>query len=170
MQAPQRAAWNDSAEPRRRSASGAACRQVLQGMRMGLACVTLAPLRVAVLAALGATGALMVFAGRSLNVAGQRHLAHEIGRDDEERLREVFNSTLALFVAMSVGILLLGVLIEPLVIQAVMLDIESEAREREWAMAGHPHGPSGIAEAHRGLTTPRSSLTPKSPIMRPGAR
>ena len=63
MQAPQRAAWNDSAEPRRRSASGAACRQVLQGMRMGLACVTLAPLRVAVLAALGAlltVGAVLV--------------------------------------------------------------------------------------------------------------
>ena len=63
MQEPQRAAWNASAEPRRRSASGAACRQVLQGMRMGLACVTLAPLRVAVLAALGAlltVGAVLV--------------------------------------------------------------------------------------------------------------
>jgi O-antigen/teichoic acid export membrane protein len=80
-----------------------------------------------VLAALGASGALLIFVGRSLNVSGQRYLAHEIGKADDERLRQVFNSTLALFAGMSLCILLLGVLVQPIVIDAVNIPPEREA-------------------------------------------
>jgi O-antigen/teichoic acid export membrane protein len=80
-----------------------------------------------VLAALGATGALTMFIGRGLNVSAQRYLAYEIGRSDDDRLSEVFTSTLVLFSGMSVGVLLFGVAIEPLVIEAVQIPPEREA-------------------------------------------
>ena len=73
------------------------------------------------LAAMGATGVLVMFVGQSLNMSGQRALAHEIGREDLERLVEVFNSTLAIFLVASGGLMTLGLLIEPLVVAAIQI-------------------------------------------------
>lgn len=73
------------------------------------------------LATLGATGTLLVFVGRGLNSSAQRNLAHELGRDDPERLQAVFVATLVLFLGMSAAVLLVGVLLEPLVIRAIQI-------------------------------------------------
>ena len=56
------------------------------------------------LAAMGATGVLVMFVGQSLNMSGQRALAHESGREELERPVEVFNSTLAIFLVAGVAL------------------------------------------------------------------
>lgn len=74
-----------------------------------------------VLATLGASGTLLVFVGRGLNASAQRNLAHELGGEDPDRLREVFHATLVLFSLMSALVLLVGVLVEPLVVRAIQI-------------------------------------------------
>lgn len=83
------------------------------------------------LASMGATGTLVVFVGHSLNMSAQRALAHEIGRDDLERLVEAFNSTLAIFLIASVLLLALALLIEPLLIAAIKIP-EGRAGAAAW--------------------------------------
>jgi O-antigen/teichoic acid export membrane protein len=83
------------------------------------------------LASMGATGALVVFVGHSLNMSAQRALAHEIGRDDLELLVEAFNSTLAIFLIASAGLLVLGLMIEPLVVAAIQIP-EGRADAAAW--------------------------------------
>lgn len=73
------------------------------------------------LASMGASGSLVVFVGHSLNMSAQRALAHEIGREDLERLVEAFNSTLAIFLVASACLLALGLLVEPLVVGAIQI-------------------------------------------------
>jgi O-antigen/teichoic acid export membrane protein len=83
------------------------------------------------LAAMGATGILVVFVSHSLNRSAQRALAHEIGREDISRLVEAFNSTLAIFLVASVGLLALGLLLEPLVVAAIQIP-EDRADAAAW--------------------------------------
>lgn len=71
------------------------------------------------LAALGATGSLVLFLGYALSTGAQRTLAHEIGRGDEERLAEVFNSTLLLFALLGLGLLAVGLTLRPIVLDAL---------------------------------------------------
>ena len=83
------------------------------------------------LASMGATGTLVVFVGHSLNMSAQRALAHEIGREDLGRLVEAFNSTVAIFLVASLGLLALGLLIEPLVVGAIQIP-EGRAVAATW--------------------------------------
>jgi O-antigen/teichoic acid export membrane protein len=62
------------------------------------------------LAALGATGNLLMLLTPALNTGAVRNMAYELGRSDPERAIAVFNATLVLFAAMAFAILSVGVL------------------------------------------------------------
>ncbi len=64
------------------------------------------------LAALGASGMLLVLVTPALNAGTIRNLAYELGRSDPRRASEVFNATLALFAGMGLVMLLAGLLAE----------------------------------------------------------
>lgn len=79
------------------------------------------------LTVLGASGSLVTLLSLSLNLSAQRHLAFELGRGDDTRLREVFSTTLAVYIALTamVGIGLL--LLRPVILG--VLDIPSGRME-----------------------------------------
>jgi O-antigen/teichoic acid export membrane protein len=81
-------------------------------------------------AALGASGTLVVFLGYSLSSAAVRYLAHEIGRADDERLIEVFNASLVLFGMLGAGMLAVGVALQPVLLSA--LNIPPERLDAAW--------------------------------------
>ena len=60
------------------------------------------------LSALGASGLLLSLISSSLTFSAQRHLAYQIGLGDQHGLREVFNTTLVLFLALGTVIWLVG--------------------------------------------------------------
>jgi O-antigen/teichoic acid export membrane protein len=60
------------------------------------------------LSALGASGLLLSLLSSSLTFSAQRHMAYQIGLSDQHGLREVFNTTLALFLALGTAIWLVG--------------------------------------------------------------
>ena len=73
------------------------------------------------LAGVGASGSLVLFLSRALNIGAQRTLAHEIGRADRERLAQVFNSTFALFAGLGVVLLVVGLALKPIVLGALQI-------------------------------------------------
>ncbi len=73
------------------------------------------------LTALGASGALLSMLRDALNASGVRHMAHEIGREDDAALRRVFASSLLIHLAAGGGIVLLGALLMPGIIYVVQI-------------------------------------------------
>ncbi|MCA9289019.1 MAG: hypothetical protein KDA05_10570 [Phycisphaerales bacterium] len=66
------------------------------------------------LATLGASGALLLILSDSLTASMQRHLAYEIGKENTEALRAVFNTALAIFGVAGPAVFLVGAAIWPL--------------------------------------------------------
>lgn len=60
------------------------------------------------LSALGASGILLALITTSLTFSAQRHMAYEIGREDRQALRVVFNTALALFFGLGLALWLIG--------------------------------------------------------------
>lgn len=61
-----------------------------------------------ILATLGASGVLLLALSDALTSSTQRHLAFEIGRQDTDSLRSIFNTSLILFAAMGLIFCLMG--------------------------------------------------------------
>ena len=91
---------------------------------------TLGHIDFGLVAALGASGTLVIFLGYSLSSAAVRYLAHEIGRADDERLIEVFNASLVLFLLLGAGMLAVGVALQPVLLSA--LNIPPERLDAAW--------------------------------------
>ena len=67
----------------------------------------------------GATGLLLDIVSQALTASAQRHLAYELGRGDNQRLRDVFNTTLGIFLATGVLIVAVGTALAPLVLSVL---------------------------------------------------
>ena len=85
-----------------------------------------------IVAALGATGALLAIVSDSLTSSAQRNMAFEIGRRDNERLGIVFNTSLAVFCMAGILIALLGVALANVVLSTLQIP-ESRADAAWWA-------------------------------------
>lgn len=66
---------------------------------------------------LGTTGGFLLVVTGSLNTSTHRHLSFEIGRNNSERLRVIFSTSLILFTALSVLVALIGGGLGPWVVQ-----------------------------------------------------
>jgi O-antigen/teichoic acid export membrane protein len=71
--------------------------------------------------AIGASTALIAVVTASLTNSGQRHLAFAIGTGDQEQLRQVFRSVLAVFWLTGLVVLAVGLLVTPLVLAGLTI-------------------------------------------------
>lgn len=109
---------------------------------------------------LGASAGLLGLISDALTSSAQRHLAYEIGRNDLEQLRVVFNSVLFIFLAGGAAVVVLGSALAPILLR--ILTIPAEHREASWwvleavlfstalVMAGVPF--VAMAEARQAMT------------------
>lgn len=93
-----------------------------------LAFHVLGPEDFGLLTLLGATGSFLLVITGSLNSSAQRHLAYEIGRNNSDRVRVVFNTSLILFAGLSVLVALIGGILGPWIITWLKIP---HGRERE---------------------------------------
>jgi O-antigen/teichoic acid export membrane protein len=73
------------------------------------------------LAALGASGTLLLLVTPALNAGAIRNMAYELGRADARRASEVFNATLMLFLGMGTLLLLIGLVAAPPLLEALTI-------------------------------------------------
>ncbi|MEM9351423.1 MAG: hypothetical protein AAGA92_00255 [Planctomycetota bacterium] len=76
---------------------------------------------------LGGGAAMLLLVQASLVLSAQRHMAHEIGRDDQEQLRAVFSTSLVLFAVVALLLTALGAAMTPLLLD--YLEYPAERRE-----------------------------------------
>jgi O-antigen/teichoic acid export membrane protein len=76
-----------------------------------------------VLSALGATGVLLSVVADAFSGSAQRHMAYEIGQKNHARLLTVFNTSLALFVGLAAGVIVLGSVLSPLIVRGLTVPI-----------------------------------------------
>jgi O-antigen/teichoic acid export membrane protein len=73
------------------------------------------------LAALGASGTLLLLVTPALNAGAIRNMAYELGRTDARRASEVFNATLVLFLGMGLLLLVVGLVAAPPLLEALTI-------------------------------------------------
>ena len=78
------------------------------------------------LAALGASGTLLLLVTPALNAGAIRNMAYELGRADAQRASEVFNATLVLFLGMGLLLLVIGLVAAPPLLAALTIPPERE--------------------------------------------
>lgn len=78
------------------------------------------------LAALGASGTLLLLVTPALNAGAIRNMAYEIGRGDERQAVEVFNATLVLFLGMGLLLLVVGLAVAPPLLAGLNIPPERE--------------------------------------------
>ena len=68
------------------------------------------------LTALGASGSLLWLLADAMTVSAQRHMAYELGREDEAELRVVFNTTLSIYVVLGLVAVVAGLALMPVIL------------------------------------------------------
>ncbi len=108
---------------------------------------------------LGAGGVLVAVLLDAMTSGAQRHLAYEIGRNDADRLRTVYNTTLGVFLGMAGVVLLIGLALAP-ILPSVLTIPAGRERTAEWVFLLTLSGMSfcmiavpfaAIAEAHQAM-------------------
>ncbi len=73
---------------------------------------------------LGGGAAMLLLVQASLVLSAQRHMAHEIGREDQDQLRAVFSSSLVLFTIVALLLAGFGAAITPLLLDYLEYPVE----------------------------------------------
>ncbi len=74
-----------------------------------------------ILSVLGASGVLLMLLSQSMAGSAQRHLSYEIGRNDAERLRQVFSSALGIFTLVALFVTVAGVALGPFILNVLTI-------------------------------------------------
>ena len=78
------------------------------------------------LAALGASGTLLLLVTPALNAGAIRNMAYELGRADAQRASEVFNATFVLFLGMGLLLLVVGLVAAPPLLEGLTIPPDRE--------------------------------------------